>query len=546
MVKGAMTTFVTVEADPQLSSRYREAGWWRDESLGDLLADALFRSRDRTFTMHTRDGRQRICLRDIASWGARVAAGVQRLGIGPGEPVAFQLSNSLPAAAVFYGLVRAGAVLVPVGHATGHSELIHALRSSRARAVFVQSRAGDDVVVEKILASRSELTDLEHVVVVGDSALPASVVNFDALTETAGTDQWVRSDPAAPAVVGWTSGSTAAPKGVLLSHRALCAEVRLHMAPMMTARLRPLLSTSPISHVTGMLISLLVPPLVGQDVHLMDYWDAGEVLRLMGDQSLSAGSGAPVFLQSLLDDPRCQAEHHRLIGSAALGGAAVPPGLITRADNLGVTAFKGYGCTEHPSISLGRPSDPLRVRADTDGRVCTGVEVRIRSEDGRHQSTGTGEIITRGPDLFSGYIDTAMNIGAFDGGWYRTGDIGLVDERGYVTVLDRLKDIIIRSGMNVSASEVEYALLSMPEVADVAVVAAPDVRTGEHCCAFIRTAVGHDTPSLSRIREHLASAGLAKYKWPEEIRPHHNEFPRTPAGKVLKSALRDAARRPVR
>lgn len=260
---------------------------------------------------------------------------------------------------------------------------------------------------------------------------------------------------------------------------------------------------------------------------------------------MGAGSGAPVFLQSLLDHPRCGPDHYRLIDRAALGGAAVSAGLITRADALGVTAVKGYGCTEHPSICLGRSTDPLSVRAGTDGRVCAGVDVRIRDEHGRHHVTGTGELITRGPDLFSGYVDTTMNVDAFDQGWYCTADIGTVDQSGYVTVLDRVKDIIIRSGLNVSASEVEAALSAMPGVAGVAVVAAPDARTGEHGCAFIRPATGHDVPSLSRIREHLAAAGLAKYKWPEEIRPYSTDFPRTPAGKVLKTALRDLARHPA-
>lgn len=291
-----------------------------------------------------------------------------------------------------------------------------------------------------------------------------------------------------------------------------------------------------------MLVSLLVPRLVGHDVHLMDYWDTGDVLELMQTHALAAGSGAPLFLQRLLDDPRCTPEHHRLIDVAALGGAAVSRELIERADTLGVTAVKGYGCTEHPSISLGRSADPLRVRAATDGHLCTGVDVHIRDERGRHHRTGTGEIITRGPDLFSGYVNPAMNADAFEAGWYRTGDIGSVDERGYLTVLDRLKDIIIRSGLNVSAAEVEAALASMPEVADVAVVAAPDDRTGEHGCAFIHPAPGHSVPSLPRIREHLVKAALAKYKWPEEIREQFTDFPRTPAGKVRRSALRTMAR----
>jgi acyl-CoA synthetase len=542
LAEGAMTTFTTVEPAPELSARYRAEGWWSGETLRDLLASALHCSGERTFTVHSRGGMQRMSLRELADLGRRVGTGLRRLGIVPGDPVAFQLSNRVEAAAVFYGLVHAGAVLVPISHAAGRSDVTHALRTSRARAVIVESSRGDGAILEEITSGQQPLEKLEHIIVVGDGVKPSAAIGFGALTAAAAEQSQILLDPAAPAVIGWTSGTTAAPKGVLLSHRALCAEIRQHMAPLLAERARGVLSTSPVSHVTGMLVSLLVPPLVGHDVHLMDYWDAGDVLELMRTHALAAGTGAPLFLQSLLDDPRCTPEHHRLIGVAALGGAAVTRELIERADALGVAAVKGYGCTEHPSISLGHSADPLRVRADTDGHLCTGVDVRIRDERGGHHRTGTGEIITHGPDLFSGYVDPAMNIDAFEAGWYRTGDIGSVDERGYLTVLDRVKDIIIRSGLNVSASEVEAALASMPEVADVAVVAAPDARTGEHGCAFILPATGHSVPSLPRIREHLDMSGLAKYKWPEEIRGQSTDFPRTSAGKVHKTALRSMAR----
>lgn len=536
-----MTSFVTNEPVPDLCRRYRDAGWWTGEALDDLLTGALDRSRHRSFTVHTRTRTDQMPLGHLASWGRRIAGGLHRLGVRPGDAVAFQLANGLPAAAVFYGLVHLGAVLVPIGHAMGRSELVYAVRNSGARALFVQAETLNDGALDDPVG---DLT-LEHVIAVGEGSLPAEVLHLDALAGGAESPSAPPRDPATPAVIGWTSGSTAEPKGVLLSHRALCAEVRLHMAPLMATRQRPLLSTSPISHVTGMLISLLVPPLVGQDIHLMDYWDAGDALEIMSRHSVAAGSGAPVFLQSLLDDPGCGSAHRRLIEVAALGGATVPANLIRRADALGVTAVKGYGCTEHPSISLGRGTDHIDLRAGTDGRACTGVEVRVRDVDGNHYESGTGEIITRGPDLFSGYLDATLNVDAFDRGWYRTGDIGNLSEDGYLTVVDRLKDIIIRSGLNISASEVEAALATLPEVADVAVVAAPDARTGEHGCAFVRPAQGQSAPDLTRIRQHLAASGLAKYKWPEEIRTHRGDFPRTPAGKIRKSELRERARRPA-
>jgi acyl-CoA synthetase len=134
--------------------------------------------------------------------------------------------------------------------------------------------------------------------------------------------------------------------------------------------------------------------------------------------------------------------------------------------------------------------------------------------------------------------DPSLNHDAFDDGWYRIGDLGCLDDEGFLTIVDRKKDIIIRAGMNISAAEVEAVLISMPQIADIAVVAAPDRRTGEHACAFVRPAPRMDTPTVDQVREHMARAGIAKYKWPEEIRSYPTDFPRTAAGKVRKAELR--------
>jgi len=246
-----------------------------------------------------------------------------------------------------------------------------------------------------------------------------------------------------------------------------------------------------------------------------------------------------LFLASRIDNPLCTPAHHALIKASSLGGAAVTPELVNRADELGIVAMRGYGCTEHPSISLGEVTQTLAHRACSDGRVCVGVELRVVGDDGTESAAGEpGEVLTRGPDLFCGYTDPSLNDDAFDNGWYRTGDIGRLDNQGYLTIVDRKKDIIIRSGMNISAAEVEAVLTSMPQIADIAVVAAPDPKTGEHACAFVRPTPGCEVPTVVQVRKHMAQAGIAKYKWPEEIRSHPADFPRTAAGKVRKADLR--------
>ncbi len=171
------------------------------------------------------------------------------------------------------------------------------------------------------------------------------------------------------------------------------------------------------------------------------------------------------------------------------------------------------------------------------------VEIRTVDEDGHDVAVGQpGEILSRGPDRFAGYTDPALSAEAIDAdGWFRTGDIGVIDADGYLTITDRVKDIIIRGGENVSAAEVEQLLAHMKGVAEVAVVAAPDERLGEHGCAFFRMQPGSEPPDLEAVRAHLAAAGLTRQKWPEELRVV-DELPRTPSGKVQKFVLREQLR----
>jgi acyl-CoA synthetase (AMP-forming)/AMP-acid ligase II len=221
-----------------------------------------------------------------------------------------------------------------------------------------------------------------------------------------------------------------------------------------------------------------------------------------------------------------------------LGGSAVPLAVCERARALGIDTVRSFGCTEHPSITGSAWSDPWEQRSGTDGRALPGVEMRLVDDEGRDVPLGeAGEIWSRGPDCCFGYTDPAVTAASFVGEWYCTGDIGVLDERGCLRITDRKKDIIIRGGENISAAEVEDLMMRLPGVAEVAVVAAPDTRLGEHAAAFVRMQPGGVVPELGDVRAHLEHAGLARQKWPEEI--HGVEvFPRTPSGKVQKFALR--------
>jgi acyl-CoA synthetase (AMP-forming)/AMP-acid ligase II len=268
-------------------------------------------------------------------------------------------------------------------------------------------------------------------------------------------------------------------------------------------------------------------------VNLVDVWDPTAVLRLMAEEGLGVAGGATYFLTSLLDHPDFTEEHLALMPFAGIGGSSVPLAVTERATALGMKVFRSYGSTEHPSITACFLDEPERKRLATDGHPLPGVEVRLEPD---------GEILSRGPDCCVGYTDPALTARVFDdAGWYRTGDVGVLDAEGYLTITDRVSDIIIRGGENISAQEVEELMLGLDAVAEVSVVAAPDERLGERAAAIVRVRPGREAPTLDDVRAHLAEAGLARQKWPESLH-RVDEFPRTPSGKVQKFRLRQQLR----
>jgi acyl-CoA synthetase (AMP-forming)/AMP-acid ligase II len=217
----------------------------------------------------------------------------------------------------------------------------------------------------------------------------------------------------------------------------------------------------------------------------------------------------------------------------------VPVALGERAAAHGIALVRAYGSTEHPSITGSTFDDPAAKRHATDGRPMAGVQIRLVDDTGADVATGEpGEIWSRGPDLCAGYTDPRLTAAAFDAdGWFHTGDMGVLDADGILTITDRLNDVIIRGGENISAAEVEEAIVALDAVAEVAVVAAADARMGEHACAVVRLAPGAGAIALAAVTDHLERVGLARQKWPEEL-VVVDDFPRTAAGKIRKVDLR--------
>jgi acyl-CoA synthetase len=500
----------------ELTKRYEEEGWWTPDPLGDLLARSLAANPQTGFWVHSAVRPFAGTFADVERQARRLAAGLRKRGVGPGDVVALQLPNWMEAAVSFWASAFLGAIVVPIVHFYGRRELSHILSTARPK-VFITA--------EEFGRMRFQPDLCEDVPIVGLVG-----ANFDELLDDEPMTGEIHTDPAGPALIAFTSGTTRDPKGVIHSHQTLGCETRQLLENYPPDRGRQLTGT-PVGHFIGMLGAFLIPVLEGAPIDLCDVWEPANVLKLIERDGLSVGGGPPYFVTSVLDHPDCTAEHISHFKTVGLGGSTVPAAVTRRLADLGIFVFRSYGSTEHPSITGSSPDAPEEKRLYTDGNPRPGVEIKL---------TEDGEILSRGPDLCLGYTDDALTERAFDeDGWYHTGDVGVLDEDGYLTITDRKADVIIRGGENISALEVEEVLLAMPSVAEAVVVAVPDARLGERAAAALRIKAGHTMPTIDEVRWHFKQAGVAVQKWPEELH-QVDEYPRTASGKVQKFRVRQS------
>lgn len=473
-------------------------------------------------------------LAELFDESCRVSAGLSGYGIRPGDVVAAQIPNWRECIVAHTAVWMAGAVLVPIVPTYGPHEVSYILQRAGARAFIIAERLGNRHA-GATLAAIEGLPGLSHRFVVGDA--PESTVPYSALS-AGGAAEYVpvTGGPHEGCLLVYTSGTTAEPKGVQHTHASLLAE--LGSVDQMRPPAPPLsvLSVFPSGHIAGVLniIRMLTSPVT---TVMMDAWDAGRAAHLISSKALGSSAGAPIHLGQILDVARRDGLDLSSLQEYTTGAAGVAGALIRRADELGIRAFRCYGSTEHPTISIGSPDDPLNRRADTDGRLTPGTEVLLVDDDGHEVPPGhDGEILSRGPELFVGYHGGSAEGGRPQlDGWFATGDVGRLDAEGFLTITDRKKDIIVRGGENISSREVEDILSAHPAVAEAAALGSPDEAYGERVCAFVVLRPGHELDVPEAIR-HFRECGLAPAKTPERVIAV-DELPRTAGGKVQKYRL---------
>ncbi len=505
-----------------------------DHSLGQAVLDALARRPDNSIRFASLD---RPSVHDFAALredSMRVAAAFDAMGLRPGDTIMVQMPNWHENMILWFAALVRGLIFVPVIHIFGATELRDILTRSKAKALFIPDRWRKIDFLAR-LRDVGPIDTLHHIIVVGETAEFEGAIKWDEFLGLA-MGRMSMVEPACPqtlAALIFTSGTTSQPKGVLHSHSSLAHETKTANFWSEGASHRSLLVGFPAGHVAG-LTSMLMPILCDFNAVFMDQWDANQAADLIANYGLGWSTGAPFHLMSLLDaaKPGQLATLQRYL----LGGANVPPALVERAEKAGITAFRAYGSTEHPTVTSGHGTDTLADRAYSDGQLLPGCSIRIVDEDGNNVADGeAGEVLTRGDDLMTGYLGLGRE-GFDDDGWFKTGDIGMITPTGRLAIVDRKKDIIIRAGENISSREVEDLIRAIAAVSDVAAVGWPHERYGEQVGVFVILKPGAQL-SLEMISTHFAAAGVARAKTPEHLRIV-DEFPRTASGKVQKPELR--------
>jgi long-chain acyl-CoA synthetase len=487
----------------------------------------------------------------------RVTVAFAELGVGHGDRVAVLSANNVEWVVLFWVAAAIGAVVVPLNAWWKADELEFGLRDSGAKLLFCDAKRWQ-VVRERV----DGLPDLEHVFVMGleerDGAARPGTDLLRADDPGVLPDATVAEDDLF--AIMYTSGTTGRPKGATLTHRQALANLQNifclgianssrggEAAPELTSDVQSAtLLVVPLFHVTGCLSTMMLSYASGAKVVLMPpgRFDPDAAMATIEREKVTSFGGVPTIMWRIVESPNFEDYDLSTVVRVSYGGAPAAAELVQRIHErfpkVRKTLATAYGLTESASVATSNAGDDYRTHPDSVGRPAPTVEIKLVDADGNPVPTGeTGEIWLRGPTIMlRGYWnrpDATADAITRDG-WFRSGDIGRYDEDGFLYLVDRAKDMIIRGGENVYCVEVEEVLFEHPDVVDAAVVGVPHKVLGEEVKAVVQLKPG-STATAEDLRTHSA-ARLANFKVPEYVDLRDEPLPRNPAGKVLKNLLR--------
>jgi acyl-coenzyme A synthetase/AMP-(fatty) acid ligase len=519
-------------------ARYESQGHWDSTTLAARVTEWAA-ERPAATAVVDQAGRRQVSYAELDRDANRVAAFLAGVGVGPGDVVSVQLPNWYETVAVDLGVLKLGAVLNPMITLYRGRELRHMLTTAQSKVLFTPGVYRDVDYPELVAELREDVPDLlEHVAIGGPEGHEEEF------------HDWLEQQAAHPPVVTpvasdvseliFTSGTEAVPKAIMHTEQTTNFSVRSVWTSLGMNDGDVVLMPSPIGHSTGLNFGVRAALYHGVPIVLQDKWAAADAVELIERFRCSFTVAATTFVRDIVERAQrttCDLSSLRLLGS---GGAPIPPSLVVDARELGLDLLRLYGATEFLCLTWNRPASPDDKKSSTDGLALDHQEVEVRDEDGRPVRNEPGEIFARTPGGSVGFFRDPERTRATFGedGWLRSGDLGVLDDDGYVTVVGRKKEIIIRGGLNIAPREIEDLICKIPAVAAVAVVGLPDDRLGELTCACVVLRDG-ETLRLGDVVEELKREGLATYKLPQAMTVV-DALPATASGKIQKHVLLDA------
>jgi cyclohexanecarboxylate-CoA ligase len=541
--------FDTVLLPPRRATSIAQ-GLWYDRTINDDLDACVAGYPDKvalTAVQVETGALRRFTYRELATMADRIAVGLSRLGVGRDDVVALQLPNWWQFTLTYLACSRIGAVLNPLMHIFRERELSFMLKHGAAKVAIVPRTFRGFNYEQMFDGLKPSLPELTHVVVVGGSG-PNS---FDALLSG---PQWElepdarqvltshRPSPDDVTQLIYTSGTTGEPKGVMHTANTVMANIIPYAERLQLGSNDVVLMASPMAHQTGFMYGLVMPIMLRASAVLQDFWEPKKAIELIRREGATFTMASTPFLSDLARNVAEAKTGVPTLRTFLCAGAPIPGALVEQARKvLGTKIVSAWGMTENGAVTLIKLDDDDELAFTTDGCALPGVEVKVVDVDGTVLPFGrVGKLMVRSCSNFGGYLHRPQWNNTDAEGWFDTGDLAHMDERGYIRISGRSKDVIIRGGENIPVVEIEALLYRHPAVAQVAIVAYPDERLGERACAVVVAKPGQ-TIDFAGMVEFLKTQKVALQYIPERL-VVCEAMPATPSGKLQKFKLREMLR----
>ncbi|MEV4123793.1 AMP-binding protein [Nocardia sp. NPDC049707] len=537
---------------PAQIDEFYASGQWADVNFTELLRSRAEAYPNKVFVT---DGTHAMTFAELYDTSQRLALGLHRQGLRAGDRVAVQLPNWAAFVVVAAALSRIGVVTVPVMPIYRKDELSHVVSDASIRMAIAPAEFKGFDYLSMFEEIRRDSNTLEAIVAVRatadarDSLTGRGILMLEDLmvadvdSELVDAALDVRVHPDDPFVIVYTSGTTSRPKGCVHTFNTCASGARALRVAFGHTEDDVQFGPSPITHTTGLVTSVLIPLLAGAATHLMADWNPVRGLAEIEKFGCTAAVTATTFLQTLI----AAAEDHPEADLSSLrvwicAGSPIPAAVVqnAKAKLPTTTVLSLYGRSENLATTTCRINGDQQRAITSDGAALPGAEVKIVGPDGSELPRGAeGDIAYQGPSHLVEYLNRPEDTAELftPDGFSRSGDLGVMDETGFVRVTGRTKDIVIRGGMNISVREVEDKLADHPDLVALAVVGMPDETLGEKVCCYVVTKEGHTAPTVEELRTYLTGRGVAIQKTPERVIAI-DQLPMTATGKIQKHILR--------